>query len=375
MIEIVHFQKYNGKLNKRISLTETGAMKSDGSECVMSKGTARRLVLPDHHALAAHIHDLKGYEAIALGSLVPTVTAAEVRIVTKADLARLNGHAAAAGIITRTSEYIAYRSGKPAFALIDVDTKGMPHGVRDRINKAGSYWAAITSVMPGLANVARVERNSTSSCISRSDTGESLPGSEGRHIYVLVRDGSDAERFLRVLHDRLWLVGLGWYIVGKGGQLLERSLVDKMVYAAERLVFEGPPTLEAPLQQDIEARRPLSYDGDPANTTAICPDLTAVERSDLDRMQKEARFRLKPAMEKAKAAYVAEQTKEIAERTGLSQEAARRVAEKTLHGKLLPSVVLPFDDDEHAGCTVADVLVDPDKFVGATLADPRAFSR
>ena len=39
-------------------------------------------------------------------------------------------------------------------------------------------------------------------------------------------------------------------------------------------------------------------------------------------------------------------------------------------GVLLPDVVLPFDDPELAGCTVADVLADPDKFEGATLADP-----
>jgi len=33
-------------------------------------------------------------------------------------------------------------------------------------------------------------------------------------------------------------------------------------------------------------------------------------------------------------------------------------------------VVLPFDDDDLAGCTVADVLADPERFEGATLADP-----
>src|SRR4051812_4022746 len=99
VIEIVRFMKFGGFLTKRISLTETGAMKSDGSKCVMSKGVARRLILPDHHALAEHINDLKAYEAITLGALVPTVTAAEARVVTKAVLQRMNGHAATEGII------------------------------------------------------------------------------------------------------------------------------------------------------------------------------------------------------------------------------------------------------------------------------------
>ena len=33
-------------------------------------------------------------------------------------------------------------------------------------------------------------------------------------------------------------------------------------------------------------------------------------------------------------------------------------------------MVLPFDAAEFGGCTVADVLADPDQFVGATLSDP-----
>jgi hypothetical protein len=39
-------------------------------------------------------------------------------------------------------------------------------------------------------------------------------------------------------------------------------------------------------------------------------------------------------------------------------------------GILLPDVELQFDDDELTGTTVADVLRDPDRFVGQTLADP-----
>ena len=64
-------------------------------------------------------------------------------------------------------------------------------------------------------------------------------------------------------------------------------------------------------------------------------------------------------------------THEIVKRTGMSQEAARRTVEKSFHGKLLQAVTLAFDDDELAVCTVGDVLADPARFLGATLADPR----
>lgn len=46
------------------------------------------------------------------------------------------------------------------------------------------------------------------------------------------------------------------------------------------------------------------------------------------------------------------------------------IIERQFKGILLPDLVLPFDDEEFAGCTVADVLADPDRFEGATLADP-----
>jgi putative DNA primase/helicase len=49
---------------------------------------------------------------------------------------------------------------------------------------------------------------------------------------------------------------------------------------------------------------------------------------------------------------------------------ARATIERQCAGVLLPGVVLPFDDDDLAGCTVADVLDDPERFEGATLADP-----
>ena len=44
--------------------------------------------------------------------------------------------------------------------------------------------------------------------------------------------------------------------------------------------------------------------------------------------------------------------------------------ERQCDGILLPDVVLPFDDEDLAGATVAGVLADPARFEGATLADP-----
>ena len=62
-------------------------------------------------------------------------------------------------------------------------------------------------MLPALSDVARVTRRSTSAGLSRSDTGEALPGSDGVHVYVEEKDGADSERFLKALHERCWLAG------------------------------------------------------------------------------------------------------------------------------------------------------------------------
>ena len=50
--------------------------------------------------------------------------------------------------------------------------------------------------------------------------------------------------------------------------------------------------------------------------------------------------------------------------------AAIAVVIRRCEGVLRPDVVLPFDDEDLAGCTVGDVLADPERFEGETLADP-----
>jgi hypothetical protein len=77
-----------------------------------------------------------------------------------------------------------------------------------------------------------------------------------------------------------------------------------------------------------------------------------------------------PNSAKARAAFISEQAARIAARTGMSEQEASLVVARQCDGTLLPNVVLPFDDEELSGRTVADVLADPERFEGATLADP-----
>ena len=213
-------------------------------------------------------------------------------------------------------------------------------------------------------------RPSTSSGITRTDTGQAIAGSNGVHLFVLVQNGTDVGRFLKTLHARCWLAGFGWMMIGAGGQLLERSIVDRTVAGPERLVFEAAPILEPPLEQDQRKRAPIVAHGGILDTQTACPDLTIVERARLRELRAVEVSRLRPEAATARAAFVKQQADRIVKQTGRSLAAALRIVERQCAGVLLPAVVLHFDDAEYEGATVGDVLADPDRFVGATLADP-----
>ena len=363
-IELTRLTKDGGPLTKQISLSPDGTLVKDGSACVMAHGTAERVRLAGVDALGALIEGLTPSQALALGALRADLPD-KVKVVSKNRL--VNG-AARPDIIARTGANIVYHG--PAFALLDYDTKAMPAGVAAELRQRGGFWPSLLTVLPSLGNVARVTRSSTSAGLSRADTGAALPESDGVHVYVAAKDGADSERFLRALHDRCWLAGFGWMLVSSSGALLERSIVDRMVGGPERLVFEGGPVLVPPLQQDKESRRPIAIDGVALDTVAVCPPLSIVERARLDELKARERARLAPEMAKAREAFVKAQALNLVARTGMSEHAARQVIIRQCEGVLRPDNVLPFDDPALAGCTVGDVLADPERFEGETLADP-----
>lgn len=367
LLEITRFAKHGGPLTKRISLGPDGSVVSDGSHCRMAEGTAVRLPLDGLQALANTLTMLEPNEAIALGRLrdgLPTNNP----VIT---VDRLNaGNATKPGSIARTSEYIIHKPGQRGLMLIDYDIKTMPHHVAERVALLGGFWPALVSIAPAFATAGRLQRRSTSTGLFRSDTGALLPGSDGQHVYFIVQDAAAIEQALNILHDRAWGHGLAWFAVTTNGSLVERSIVDRMVGQANRLVFETNATVVAPIMQDLRQRQPVVTEGGVLDIAAAIPPLTPDEQSRLQEQKSRDSWRIRPEETRTRAAYIDKQTDEIATRTGVTREGARRTAEQLATGTLLPDVELPFDRPDLRGCTVRDVLRDPDHFVGAKMSDP-----
>jgi hypothetical protein len=360
-VEITVFEKRGGHLTKRISL-DNDKIVSDGSGCRMAKGTAHCERFTSHQAIADRINGFNMCEALALGC-PKDGTSDIVRVVTKREL---NG---APGVIARSKDFLGFREGKQSLCLFDIDTKGMPDEVKHRVKESGGVWGALTRVLPELDGIGRVERASTSSCLRNSETGEEFEGSGGQHIYIVERDGADTKRFLATLHDRLWLAGYGFGVVSKAGSFLERSLIDRLVAAPERLCFEAPPNVDPPLQQDREKRKAIAFEGGVFDTQ-LCKPPNRAEKAELKKLRDAERDRLKPEMVRAREAWIADHIKQLTD-TGMSADEARARVERMLDERELAGAFeLVFADRALGGATVAAVLADPDRYVGQNLADP-----
>jgi hypothetical protein len=192
-IELTIITKDSGPLTKRIFLGPDGKVVSDGSACSLAHGKAKRLNIDTLDDLAPVIESLGSDQAFALGTLRDGL-ADEIPLVT--DKNEGNGSYA------RTKKNFVHRPGLPAPVLLDFDIKGMPKEIRERIDDLGGFWPALVSALPALKDVGHLTRASTSAGIFRADTGERFEGSGGLHVYIIIEDGTDSVRFLKVLHDK-----------------------------------------------------------------------------------------------------------------------------------------------------------------------------
>jgi hypothetical protein len=348
-------------MSKKIFLDGDGKLKSDGSECRMITGTAVRAFAGTASDFARIIGSCGPDQAIALGALREDLSS-PISVTTKDSLDQNPG------AIARTRSFIDYRPGVPAWALIDFDTKGMPKEVSDRIGAVGGMWQALLTVAPELANAARVSRASTSAGLFRTDTNEPVAGSNGMHHYVLVRDGGDIERFLKDLHDRCWLHGFGWHLIGGAGQLLDRSIVDRMVGFGERLCFEGPPLIVPPLAQDQAKRAPEAVEGEAIRSDRAVSRLSEYERHRVNQAKAASANALGKSAGEVRNKHDKELAEKISAKSGAPLATTLRLVKARHRGVLYPDVQLEFD--RLGIVTVGAVLADADRYVGETLADP-----
>jgi hypothetical protein len=143
-------------------------------------------------------------------------------------------------ILSRTKDDFSFGLGE-GWLLLDYDTRGLPEAVSSRIERLGGILNALRYVWPELDNGDFVVRPSSSAGVHV--VGEPAPKISGFHMFVRLKRAADIPQALKALHSRCWLHGLGYHMISKSGQLLDRSIVDITVGSPERLIFTAPPLL------------------------------------------------------------------------------------------------------------------------------------
>jgi hypothetical protein len=363
-VVVTRYKSSHGAVSKRLTLENDKLVSSPA--CQIWAGKAFREALADWRDFAKLIDATRLDEAWSLGAMRADRT----------DVCDLKIKSPQLGImfrffsnvVSRTRDLIDYAPGAPAFVLLDFDVGGMTSLNRQRLDELGGFFGAMRALLPGFDEAAYIWRPSTSANLFKVGSDTPLKETQGLHCYLLVKDGGDAERFLKTLLDRAWLIGLGWIKIAKDGKALKRGIIDSCVWGGERLCFEGGPDLGPGLEQrDRHARIP---DGQAYDTRRLL-DLTPEEQSEVLLLKNAAKsdLGLKTRMEKAAKKFKAEKIVELVKR-GVSEERAERTVEALCGGvrKLSPDYPLELDDGRII--TVADILRDPQEYAGATMADP-----
>ena len=308
---ITVFTSDRAPLCKRFTLSgdtirkETLATLYQGTAQVIEVGTAAAL----NRALDALHHK----QAIATG------------VLKHGDSAQI-GTAAQGASVARSLEHFHFDSGA-GWLLWDYDAGTMPQNVAARVEKLGGPLAALLHIWPEARTAAHVVRPSSSDGIAAKDLPPTQ--SEGLHGFFLVSDVARSKAILDALEKRAWAEGLAWYALSKSGALLQRSIVDTAVGSPERLVFEAPPILDAPLYR--LPRPAIVCEGQAIAPPYPAPDLLNTAETQQDR----ARIAIQPKAEKTEAAFIKKRARVEADKTGKPLHVARASIVKMMQGATL----------------------------------------
>lgn len=322
---------------------------------------------------AAEVHEMEGLQDLAaiLGTLTPAQALVygippegASRILTREAFEKAGRPD---GYTSRTKDTFNWPPGGGVL-MVDHD----PGRDRDALDRAGLV-AAIRAAAPGLSDGRMLWLPSASSCIWNADT--ELRGIGGQRLWALVAEAADIPRAGKVLVDRLWLAGHGWFEVSAAGSLLERTLIDASVWQPSRLDFAGG----AACFDGLDQRRgdPVTIDGavELIDTRAALPDLTPAERAQLAEIKTAARGAAEPEAAETREVWIAARVAEMTDKAADDPDAIERAghaARRALeHGVLAGDYILHV---EVAGrvepVSVGTILDDRLRWHGLLCRDP-----
>ncbi|MDP3586056.1 MAG: hypothetical protein Q8R61_13075 [Thiobacillus sp.] len=351
MISYSRYRSHGAALTKQYFLDDDGQL-GKTTKAQMVSGIVETRTAANLAEFVAGLDSLSGQQAVGYGICGRD----RARLVRQRDLS-INSDA-----IARAKEYFRWPDG-PAILMLDYDPRTgaaplSPEQLR----------SALLVAVHELTGAPMAWRPSSSSYIYDAETGNERRGLRGQRLYIAVAKGSDIPRAGRLIFERLWLSGYGYFAVSKAGSLLERCLFDAAVWSPERLDFAAGAHCQGSLVQRWPAPLLFNLDAPPFDVASL-PDLTAVEGEKLWELKSEARNDAKPEQQRVRDAYIATRSAELVTERGMSLDAAQAAVRRAVESSLL---FPDFDLVSESGktVTVGEVLTNPVKWHGARFADP-----
>lgn len=270
--------------------------------------------------------------------------------------------------LPRTAQHFDWPDG-PGILMLDYD----PDEGADALSR-DALIEELRQAVPALANVELLWWPSASSHIYDRDSGLEVQGLRGQRIYIMVEDAKDIPRAGQVIYDRLWLAGHGYFKISKSGALLDRNLIDALVWQPNRLDFAAGAACKEPLEQ--RRGKPVLIQGSQQqlDTSTELADLTDRERRQLASQKQVARSEKQEDAAKARKQWIETRLKTMLVDDADEEVRAegRAELERALDtGVLPPNLLLEVElDGKVENVTVSDVLRAPSRYDRARTRDP-----
>ncbi len=347
------------RLTKKFRLQNGMLQKETGG--ILIKGIASIRGIANLGVFSAILEELGPDQALVYG--VPDQD--ECEIVTEQEWQRLGRPS---NPVPRTAEHFNWSDG-PGILMLDYDpADGVGALSQDALIEE------LRRAVPALAEVELLWWPSASSHIYDRDSGREVQGLRGQRIYIIVKDARDIPRAGKVIYDRLWLAGHGTFKISKSGSLLERNLIDALVWQPNRLDFAAGAACEDPLEQ--RRGRPVLIQGNQKqlDTWTELSDLSDAEKRRLRAQQQMARAETQEDAAKAREQWLEIRLGKMVGSTADNDERAEvRVGlERALDTRVLPpEFQLEVEIDRKIeNLTVSDVLRNPSRYERARTRDP-----
>jgi hypothetical protein len=261
-------------------------------------------------------------------------------------------------IISRSKENLNY--GGPGILMIDYDPSEYGPSMSEH-----SLIGALIDTHSDIEKSARIIRGSISAGVHIA--GELPKTDTGLHLYFPVTNTTDLQKYGETLLDRLWLQGWGYIALGKNGCLLERTCIDGSVFSPERLDFVGKPLI---IGSGLEYTPPtIQYTSGTYLDISTIKELTPEESAKVLTLKNDAKKAIQPLATIKKEQWSTDRINEMIASGTTLEEATKTISASMESGckNLYGDFILNFTCGD---VSVEEVLADPMKYDGESLADP-----